>query len=320
MGTNGQKNCSHERYFQLLVLVKTNSSINFLWISFIEGLHRHAAMILALLCTKFVHNNKIQPGSLSIQDFKAAKIPHFNDPKISPDDQIKLIMNGKFKAMMFKNTFTVEVYIPKKVDENILELMDSMCKQSKWISECKKHAANKTILTVLLIWLEDTLLHSKPRKRNSIHSGPKLTSMFTYLNPDTAEKYAATIQNDNDNIYEFCPLLNCNEWTRYIRDLLNKSVRDEFVEFITPDGTTNNLKRKVKPPYAIWWPSLTTDVGPIEKRSRCIDVRHVNGYLIILGIVYLLNMKLQKYVLNDQLGENQEMNLINFIIRFGYAT
>jgi hypothetical protein len=75
----------------------------------------------------------------------------------------------------------------------------------------------------------------------------------------------------------------------------------------------------VKPPYAIWWPSLTTDVGPIEKRSRCIDVRHVNGYLIIPGIVYLLNMKLQKYVLNDQLGENQEMNLINFITRFGYA-
>jgi hypothetical protein len=40
-------------------------------------------------------------------------------------------MNGKFEAMMLKNTFTVEVYIPKKVDENILELMDSMCKQSE---------------------------------------------------------------------------------------------------------------------------------------------------------------------------------------------
>ncbi len=76
----------------------------------------------------------------------------------------------------------------------------------------------------------------------------------------------------------------------------------------------------MKPPYAIWWPSLTTDVGPLEKRSRCINVRHVNEYLIIPGIVYLLNTKLQKYVLNDQLGENQEMNLINFITRFGYAT
>jgi hypothetical protein len=68
--------------------------------------------------------------------------------------------------------------------------------------------------------------------------------MFTYQNPDTAEKYAATIQNNNDNIYGFCPLLNYNEWTRYIRDSLNKSVQDEFIEFITPDGTTNNSKKK----------------------------------------------------------------------------
>ncbi len=128
MGTNGQKNCTYERYFQLLVLVKTNSSIDFLWISFVEGLNWHAATILALLCTKFDYDNKIQPGSLSIQNFKAAKISHFVDPKISPEDQIKLIMNGKFEAMMLKNTFTVEVYIPKKVDRNILELMDSVCK------------------------------------------------------------------------------------------------------------------------------------------------------------------------------------------------
>jgi hypothetical protein len=62
------------------------------------------------------------------------------------------------------------------------------------------------------------------------------------------------------------------------------------------------IRKKVKPPYAIWWPSLMTDVGPIKKRSRCIDVRHVNGYLIIPGKVYLLNTKLQKYVLNEKIG------------------
>jgi hypothetical protein len=134
---------------------------------------------IALLCKKNDYDNKIQPGSLSIQDFKAAKIPHFVDPKISLEDQIKLIMNEKFKVMMLKNTFTVEVYIPKKVDGNILELMDSMCKQKEWISESKMCAANKTILTVLSIWLEETLVHSKPRKRNSIHLQPTLTSMFT---------------------------------------------------------------------------------------------------------------------------------------------
>ena len=49
-------------------------------------------------------------------------------------------------------------------------------------------------------------------------------------------------------------------------------------------------------------------------------MRHVNGYLIIPGIVYLLSTKKQKAVLNDQLGEDQEMRLINYITRFGYGT
>jgi hypothetical protein len=63
-------------------------------------------------------------------------------------------MNGQESSKMLKNTFTVEVYIPKMIHGNILELMDSMCKQSEWISESKTRAANKTILMLLSIWLE----------------------------------------------------------------------------------------------------------------------------------------------------------------------
>jgi hypothetical protein len=96
--------CNYQRYFQLLRLVKINSPVDFLWFSFVEGLHRHTATILALLCTKFDYENKIQPGSLSIQDFKAAKVPFFVDPKISPEEQIKLIMNGKESLQFFACT------------------------------------------------------------------------------------------------------------------------------------------------------------------------------------------------------------------------
>ncbi len=42
-------------------------------------------------------------------------------------------------------------------------------------------------------------------------------------------------------------------------------------------------RKKIKPPYSIWWLSLTTDVGPVKKKRRKIDVRHVNEYLIIPG-------------------------------------
>jgi hypothetical protein len=98
--------CKYERYFQLLMLVKMDSSANYLWVSFVEGLHRHAATILALLCTKFDHEKKILPGSLSIQDFKDAKIPHFVDPKISPQDLIKQRKNSS-------NTCFFENVIPR---------------------------------------------------------------------------------------------------------------------------------------------------------------------------------------------------------------
>jgi hypothetical protein len=66
--------------------------------------------------------------------------------------------------------------------------------------------------------------------------------------------------------------------------------------------------------------SLTSAVGPIKKKRRLIDVRNINLFLIVPGIVYNLSTKLQKGVLHDHLGQNQEMNLINFITRFGYAT
>jgi hypothetical protein len=60
-------------------------------------------------------------------------------------------------------------------------------------------------------------------------------------------------------------------------------------------------------------------VGTVEQKSRVIDVRHANGYLIIPGMVYLLSTKLQKKVLNDPLGADLELNLIHYITRFGYG-
>jgi len=225
------------------MLVKTESPANFLWVSFVEGLNRHAAIILALLFTKFDYENKIQPGSLSIQDFKAAKIPHFIDHKISPEEQIKLIMNGNETTKMLRNPFSVEVYIPKIIHGDILELMDSMRKQSEWISESKTRAANKTILTLLSIWLEDTLSHSKPKKRNDYNWRPKLQHYFTYQSPTTTQSDATKSHIDDQRVYEYCHLLNCKEWNSFIKDPFNELNREKFIEFISPDESTEGQKK-----------------------------------------------------------------------------
>ena len=58
-------------YYQLLLLVKTKSKKDNFWISFVEGLHIHAAIITCLLCAKFDYeHNIIKSGSLELEDFK----------------------------------------------------------------------------------------------------------------------------------------------------------------------------------------------------------------------------------------------------------
>ncbi len=92
-------------------------------------------MITLLLCTRFDYSsNKIQPGSLDIQDFKNARVPHFKDPGVTPKEQLKLIISGEFEAKMLKSTFNVQAYTPKKLNGNIDELTKAMKNQSKWIA------------------------------------------------------------------------------------------------------------------------------------------------------------------------------------------
>ncbi len=85
-----------EGYYELLLLVKMKSKKDNLWISFIEGLHGHAAMVMSLGCSSFdFENNYINPGSLSMEDFNKAKIPHFQMNDHSPTQQLNNIMERR---------------------------------------------------------------------------------------------------------------------------------------------------------------------------------------------------------------------------------
>jgi hypothetical protein len=67
--------------------------------------------------------------------------------------------------------------------------------------------------------------------------------------------------------------------------------------------------------------SFTDDVGVIDKktRTRKIDAGHMNVYLIIPGIVHHLSIKLQKGVMYDHLGQDKEVQLVEFLTQFEYA-
>jgi hypothetical protein len=65
-------------YYKLLHIIKTLSNQDFVWISFIEGLRRHAAIIMCLTCSRFdLEDNNIDHNSLKR---KLAGVPHYKKP------------------------------------------------------------------------------------------------------------------------------------------------------------------------------------------------------------------------------------------------
>jgi hypothetical protein len=65
-------------YFMLLNIVKIFSNKDNLWISFVEGLHRHAVIVMCLTCSTFrLGDNKPVNDSLKKNDSKQAGVPHY---------------------------------------------------------------------------------------------------------------------------------------------------------------------------------------------------------------------------------------------------
>ena len=138
-------------------------------------------------------------------------------------------MNGNETSKMLQNPFTVEVYIPKGRQGDILQLMDSMRKQSEMISESKTRAANKTISTLLSIWLVDTLSHSKPEKRNDCNLRPTLTHTFTYQSPTSTDADAKHSHIPDQVLYKYPHFLTCDRWNSFITDPFDISNRERFI-------------------------------------------------------------------------------------------
>jgi hypothetical protein len=116
-----------DKYYELLHLAKTKSKKDNIWISFFEGLHRHAATIACLFSTKFDYeNNIIKPGSLTLEDFKKADIPYYKNPGYSPKECLRSIFNGDIEAPMLTLLFTFQAYIPRQLDGEIQSIMENL--------------------------------------------------------------------------------------------------------------------------------------------------------------------------------------------------
>jgi hypothetical protein len=104
-----------ERYYELFFLVKSESEVDHVWFSFFEGMHRHAAIVTGLVCSKFNHlTNELQPGSLTLEDFRNGNIKSFKEPNTSVSDHLNQIMSKQFDASMVHNQYHLLAYVPNQ--------------------------------------------------------------------------------------------------------------------------------------------------------------------------------------------------------------
>jgi hypothetical protein len=66
--------------------------------------------------------------------------------------------------------------------------------------------------------------------------------------------------------------------------------------------------------------NLTYDVGTLEKQVRNIDVRHLNAYLIVPKLAYHMSSKLKNESIDNLLGKDEEVKLIQYNTRYGVYT
>jgi hypothetical protein len=111
--SNGMHHTRPEKYFILLMIVKTKSDVNNIWVSFIEGLHQHSGILFCLLCSSFDYvDNEIKQGTVKMRDFKNANIPHFKAIKREPVDHLEDILDDKYPADILTKCFQVQEFYP----------------------------------------------------------------------------------------------------------------------------------------------------------------------------------------------------------------
>ncbi len=75
--------------------------------------------------------------------------------------------------------------------------------------------------------------------------------------------------------------------------------------------------KKLLPPYGLTFACFTTNVGVVKVKEKR---RKIDAYVIIPRIVYHLSATLEKRNIHEHVGQEKEMQLVQFLLCFGYAT
>jgi hypothetical protein len=102
-------------YFYLMKSVKSKSNKNNVWISFYEGLHHHAALLITLLSAVFnPTKNVFQNKALTASYFREQQLNHYKEDTKTPHKRLRDIFHKKIKAPMLTKPFGIKCIVPKQ--------------------------------------------------------------------------------------------------------------------------------------------------------------------------------------------------------------
>jgi len=341
-----------DTYYLLLKTVKCISKKDNVWISFYEGLHRHAALMLSLLSSTFnMRENILTHKTLTRAYFREQHLANYVEDDEQPHERLFAIFNREMTAQMLTKKFRVRGLIPKKKDSpesghEVEAFTEKIVKYSQLISESKKTSADNSTSTLLVKAFYKSLSRSTAQQRNykpsiltNNHPGVGMQQisldfcdkMFykklnwnvepTYtiqkdITPANHQKKMNANDNDEHKAYGWCGLLCMTEWLKYIDNPLNDSARNDFSTKMT---CSSDQHRYPPPPYGIHFESMAIHIGKITKGVRHVDPRHLNGFDLIPIIVTILHAKKKNETLSNVVTDEMNKNMINYICRYIYG-
>jgi hypothetical protein len=215
--------------------------------------------------------------------------------------------------------FLFQVSLPKHKTFQIDNLMNTLKESSTWISTNKKLSAEKTISKWLADELTTIMEFSTPHQRNKYWPLPE--EYFRYQNDVEEDKFdKACSKKKGEHWVQYSEMLASDKYTNYIKDSFNRDKTMTYLRETLPCSRVERTKGDTSFPPYITYESLTNDVGLLEKQGHLIDVRHYNAYLLVPRLVYHLSTKLKNNVIHNHIGRIEEVKLIHFLTRYGYAT
>ena len=308
-------------YYNLLLLVKNTSINNKVWISFIEGLHRHAAIVACLLCAKFDFvKNILVPNSLTFDSFNDAMIPNLKsteDPSLTPEKQLCDLIKREDPICMLRTPISVKVYIPKNITCDVDKLFDTTKKLSALVSTKKRESAIPSMSKSIASGMTSIKADTTSKKEKSL----LLDDIMKYQEQESSINFNTRVFDEDDSSIPKLPI--CEEYIDYAGDPFNDIKRQSFIDQISTLPKKKKNKKTTPPCHSLSFEVLTKlNHYDKKKKKRSIDWSHVNGYIIVPVLVHCITTKLNNlniYNLAER-DNNHELNLIKFLTRYVCGT